>query len=53
MPLSRRLWNPRSRAFTAEDLPRNTELDQGVPMEEVLADLEAIHPHTEEAKSAQ
>lgn len=29
-------------AFTAEDLQKYTELDEGVPMEEVLAELEEI-----------
>jgi hypothetical protein len=28
-------------AFTAEDLQRYTELDEGVPMEDFLAELEA------------
>jgi hypothetical protein len=30
-------------AFTAEDLQGYTELDEGVPFEEVLAELEEIH----------
>jgi hypothetical protein len=30
-------------AFTAEDLQRYTEVDEGVPMEQVLAELEEIH----------
>lgn len=29
-------------AFTAEDLQRSTEDDEGVPFEDVLAELEAI-----------
>jgi hypothetical protein len=29
-------------AFTAEDLQRYTELDEGVPMEEVLNELERL-----------
>ncbi len=29
-------------AFTAEDLQRYTELDEGVPAEDVLAELEEI-----------
>jgi hypothetical protein len=29
-------------AFTAEDLQRYTELDEGVPAEEVLAELEEL-----------
>jgi hypothetical protein len=30
-------------AFTAADLQKYTEVDDGVPMEEVLAELEEIH----------
>jgi hypothetical protein len=30
-------------AFTAEDLQGYTELDEGVPFEEVLAELKEIH----------
>jgi len=29
-------------AFTAEDLQRYTELDEGIPAEEVLAELEEV-----------
>jgi hypothetical protein len=29
-------------AFTAEDLQKYTELDDGVPLEEMLAEMEAI-----------
>lgn len=29
-------------SFTAEDLQRFTEIDEGVPMEEVIAELEQI-----------
>jgi hypothetical protein len=34
-------------AFTAEDLQRYTELDEGVPAEEVLAELEEIQQQFE------
>jgi len=32
-------------AFTAEDLQRYTELDEGIPAEEVLAELEEAQKH--------
>lgn len=35
-------------AFTAEDLQRFTELDEGVPAEEVLAELEELQRQAEE-----
>jgi hypothetical protein len=31
------------RSFTAADLQRYTEIEEGIPMEQVLAELEAIH----------
>ena len=37
-------------AFTADDLQRYTELDEGVPMEEVLAELEDIHRQITQGK---
>jgi len=30
------------KAFTAEDLQKYTEIEEGIPMDRVLADLEAI-----------
>lgn len=30
-------------AFTAEDLQRYTEVEEGIPAEQVLAEMEAIH----------
>jgi hypothetical protein len=35
-------------AFTADDLQRYTELDEGVPFDEVLAELEEIQRTTEQ-----
>ena len=32
-------------AFTAEDLQRYTELEEGIPAEEVLAELEEAQKH--------
>jgi hypothetical protein len=29
--------------FTAEDLQRYTEVEEGIPAEQVLAELEAVH----------
>ena len=31
------------KAFTAADLQKYTEIEEGIPVEQVLADLEAIH----------
>jgi hypothetical protein len=31
------------RAFTAADLQKYTEIEEGIPAEQVLAELEAIH----------
>jgi hypothetical protein len=31
------------RAFTAEDLQKYTEIEEGIPAEQVLAEMEAIH----------
>jgi len=31
------------RAFTAADLQRCTEMEEGIPAEQLLADLQAIH----------
>lgn len=38
-------------AFTAEDLQKYTELDEGVPMEDVLAELEEIEKNQERERS--
>lgn len=39
-------------AFTAEDLQRYTEVDEGVPMEQVLAEMEEIHRQADQEKKA-
>jgi hypothetical protein len=31
------------KAFTAADLQKYTEIEEGIPMEQVLAELDAIH----------
>lgn len=35
-------------AFTAEDLQRYTEVDEGIPFEEVLAELEEMQRKSEQ-----
>jgi hypothetical protein len=35
-------------AFTAEDLQRYTEVDEGIPMEDVLAELEEVQKQFDE-----
>ena len=40
-------------AFTAADLQRFTEDDEGVPIEQVLEEMEEIHKQVEEEKKAQ
>jgi len=37
--------------FTAEDLQRYTELDQGIPMEDVLAELEETQKQIDQRSS--
>jgi hypothetical protein len=38
-------------AFSAEDLHRYTELDEGVPMDQILAELEEMHKHSHQEKA--
>ena len=38
-------------AFTAADLQLSTEVDEGVPMEKVLAELEEIHKQVVQERS--
>jgi hypothetical protein len=40
-------------AFTAADLQRFTEVDEGVPAEQVLAEMEEIKKQVEQEKKAQ
>jgi hypothetical protein len=35
-------------AFTAEDLQKYTELDEGVPLEELLAEMETIQKQADQ-----
>jgi hypothetical protein len=37
-------------AFTAEDLQRYTEIDEGIPFEEVLAEMEEAQKKADQAK---
>jgi hypothetical protein len=39
----RQIYAAARRAFSAADLQKFTELDEGIPMEHVLADLEEIN----------
>ena len=38
-------------AFTADDLQRHTEIDEGVPVEQVLAEMEAVQAQADQRKA--
>jgi hypothetical protein len=42
-PDLRKLYAQHRKEFTAADLQKFTEIDEGIPAEQVLAELEAIH----------
>ena len=39
----RALYDKMRREFTAADLQKYTEIEDGIPMEQLIAELEAIH----------
>ena len=39
----RTIYAKARRAFTAADLQKYTEIEEGIPMEQIIADMEAIH----------
>ena len=39
----RTIYAKARRAFTAADLQKYTEIEEGIPMEQIIADMGAIH----------